>query len=208
MSKINLYDTLNSSYGIKKGDSNLEKKGYIKDSKLSNHNQQVWYNPRGKDLLVNVAGSHNIFDAGTDVYLAFGGLKSTNRYKEADKILKEAKSKYQPKSTLVSGHSLGSQVGAGITSKSDRFVGLDGGYTFGQKTRSNGGNHEHYRTSGDIVSLLGSGAKNMKTLKNPNQNTVLDAIGYSLAPLTYGAYKAYQAHTDFSNIKDKQIRIR
>ena len=208
MSKINLYDTLQSSYGDKKADANLEKKGYIKDEKRSNHNQQVWYNPRGQDLMVNVAGTHNLKDWGTDAYLAFGGLKSTNRYKEADRTLKEAKKFYQPKTTIVSGHSLGAAIGAGITSKSDKFVGLDAGYTIGQKTRSNNGNHENYRTAGDAVSLLGSGAKNMKTLKNPNQNTVLDAIGYTLAPLTYGAYKAYQAHTDFSNIKDKQIRIR
>jgi len=204
MSKINLYDTLNSSYGIKKADSNLEKKGYIKDSKLSNHNEQVWYNPRGKDLLVNVAGSHNIFDAGTDVALAFGGLKSTNRYKEADKILKEAKSKYQPKNTLLTGHSLGHSLINGIASKSDRTAGLSGGYTIGQKTRSNGGNHEQYRTSGDVVSLLGSGAKHMKTLKAP-KNTFLENVGNTL---TGGLYNAYKAHTGFSNIRDKQIRIR
>ena len=204
MSKINLYDTLNSSYQIKKGDSNLEKKGYIKDNKLSNHNQQVWYNPRGKDLLMNVAGSHNLRDVGTDAYLAFGGLKSTNRYKEADKTLKEAKSKYQPKNTLVTGHSLGASIGAGITSKSDKFVGLDAGYNAGQKTRSYNGKHENYRTSGDVVSLLGSGAKHMKTLKAP-KNTFLENVGNTL---TGGLYNAYKAHTDFSNIKDKQIRIR
>ena len=204
MSKINLYDALNSSYQIKKGDSNLEKKGYIKDNKLSNHNQQVWYNPRGKDLLVNVAGSHNLRDVGTDAYLAFGGLKSTNRYKEADKTLKEAKSKYQPKNTLVTGHSLGASIGAGITSKSDKFVGLDAGYNAGQKTRSYNGKHENYRTSGDVVSLLGSGAKHMKTLKAP-KNTFLENVGNTL---TGGLYNAYKAHTDFSNIKDKQIRIR
>ena len=200
MSKIGLYDTLNSSYGDKKADSNLEKKGYVKDKKLSNHNQQVWYNPRGKDLLVNVAGTHNLKDFGTDAYLAFGGLKSTNRYKQADKTLKEAKKFYQPKSTLVTGHSLGASIGAGITSKSDKFVGLDAGYTIGQKTRSNGGNHENYRTSGDVISALGANAKNMKTLKAPTKG-VLDYVG---GPL----YTAYKAHTDFSNIKDKQIRIR
>jgi len=205
MSKIGLYDTINSSYGIKKGNANLEKKGYIKDNKLSNHNQQVWYNPRGKDLLVNVAGSHNLYDfAVNDVALAFGGLKSTNRYKQADKTLKEAKSKYQPKSTSVTGHSLGASIGAGITSKSDKFVGLDAGYTIGQKTRSNGGNHEQYRTSGDVVSLLGSNAKHMKTIKAP-KNTFLENVGNTL---TGGLYNAYKAHTDLSNIRDKQIRIR
>lgn len=205
MSKINLYDTLQSSYGDKKADMNLEKKGYIKDKKLSNHNQQVWYNPNGKDLMVNVAGSHNPYDfAINDVALAFGSLKSTDRYKEADKVLKEAKKFYQPKNTIISGHSLGSSIGAGIASKNDKFVGLDAGYTIGQKTRSNNGKHENYRTSGDVVSILGSGAKNMQTLKAP-KNTFIEDVANKL---TAGIYNAYKAHTDFSNIRDKQIRIR
>jgi hypothetical protein len=40
---------------------------------------------------MTVAGTHNISDWWTDLYLAAGKLKSTNRYKEADKVLKEAK---------------------------------------------------------------------------------------------------------------------
>ena len=204
MSKINLYDTLQSSYGDKKADSNLEKKGYIKDNKLSNHNQQVWYNPNGKDLMVNVAGSHNAYDfVGNDLALALGRLKSTDRYKEADKTLKEAKKFYQPNNTIISGHSLGSSIGAGIASKNDKFIGLDGGYTIGQKTRSNNGKHENYRTSGDIVSVLGANAKNMQTLKAPKNNIIENVAD----KLTGGLYNAYKAHTDFSNIRDKQIRI-
>ena len=197
---ISLYDTLNSSYGDKKANANLQKKGYIQDKKLSSHNQQVWFNPNDKNLLVNVAGTHNWSDVGTDIALGFGLLKSTNRYKEADKALKNAKKFYQPSNTIVSGHSLGGTIGSGITSKSDKFVGLDAGYTLGQNTRSNGGNHQQYRTSGDVVSLLGANNKNMKTLQAPKKG-ILD---YALGPL----YTAYNRHVNFDNIKDKQIRIR
>lgn len=200
MSKsISLYDTLNSSYGDKKANSNLEKQGYIKDKQRSNGNQQVYYNPQKKDLMVNVAGSHNLYDfAVNDVALGLGLLKSTDRYKQADKTLKEAKKFYQPNTTIVSGHSLGSSIGKNITSKSDKFVGLDAGYTIGQKTRSNNGNHQNYRTEGDVVSILGSGAKNMKTLKPPKKG-ILD---YALGPL----YTAYNRHVDFNNVK--KIRVR
>lgn len=202
MSSISLRDTINSSYGDKTASSNLEKKGYIKDKKMSNDNQQVYYNPRGKDLMVNVAGSHNIKDwAVNDVALGLGLLKKTDRYKEADKTLKEAKKFYNPKSTLVTGHSLGSQIGAGITSKSDKFVGLNGGYTVGQKTRSYNSKHENYRNSGDIISILGSGAKHMTTLK-PSKNTFIENIENNL---TGGLYNAYKAHV---NINDKKIKIR
>jgi hypothetical protein len=47
---------------------------------LSNHNQKVYYNPTERKLLYNVSGTHNISDIGTDIYLALGGLKNTNRY--------------------------------------------------------------------------------------------------------------------------------
>ena len=59
-------------------------KGYNLDKSISNHNQQVYYNPNIKSLLFSVAGTHNLSDAGTDLYLGIGKLKDTNRCKEAD----------------------------------------------------------------------------------------------------------------------------
>ena len=165
---VQLYDALKSSYGDKKSKNNLEKQGYNMDSKLSNKNQQVWYNPNDKKLMVNVAGTHNLSDWGTDLYLAFGHLKDTSRYKQAKNTLTQAKEKYKPTKTTVTGHSLGSSIGSYIADKNDMFYGLDGGYTIGQKTRSYGGNHKEFRTSGDIVSLLGSNNTHMKTLPNTN----------------------------------------
>ena len=84
---IKLYDALKSSYGDKQAKDHLTQAGYKYDSMLSNHNQQVWYNPNEKKLLYNVAGTHNLTDWGTDAYLLAGKLKDTNRYKEADSIL-------------------------------------------------------------------------------------------------------------------------
>ena len=73
--------------------------------------------------------------------------------------------KYNPKKTIGVGHSLGATIGSYIKKGNDRFIGLDAGYTIGQPTREG----EHYRSKNDIVSLLGSGATNMKTLdKNTN----------------------------------------
>jgi hypothetical protein len=59
---VNLYDTLKSSYGDKKARQQLANAGYKYDSMLSNHNQQVWYNPNDKKLLYNIAGTHNVKD--------------------------------------------------------------------------------------------------------------------------------------------------
>ena len=168
--QLSLYDTLHNSYKPLKDQKKFYKdKGYYIDKKLSNDNQQVLYNPTSKKLLYNIAGTHNLKDWGTDAYLLAGKLKETNRYKEADNTLKLAKQKYGINSATVTGHSLGSSIGNFISKPEDKFYGLDAGYTFGQKTRDYGGNHQNFRTAGDLVSVLGAGRNDtLKTLKNRN----------------------------------------
>jgi hypothetical protein len=169
----------------------MKKYGYIRDKKLSNHNEQIYYNPSDREMLMTVAGSHNLSDWGTDVYLAAGKIKSTNRYKEADNILKKAKQKYHPKETIISGHSMGATISGYIASKEDRVITLDKGATIGQKVRNN---ETHYRTSGDIISLLNANSKHTKTLKNENIQT-------GILPID-----TYNAH-NVNNIKGKPIFI-
>lgn len=189
---INLHDALKSSYGDRKARDQLKNSGYNYDSMLSNHNQQVWYNPNTKKMLFNVAGTHNLKDWGTDLYLAFGGLKSTNRYKEANKTLSEAKQKYgNDIKTNITGHSLGGSIAQYIGDKNDKVYTLDKGATIGQKTRTN---ENAYRTSGDIVSAMNANSTRMKTLNNNNKAT-------GLIPLDI-----LKAH-DVNNIKDSKIFI-
>ena len=71
------------------------------------------------------------------------------------------------------GHSLGNSIANYITSGNDKSVGLDGGFTIGQKEISNATN---YRTSGDVVSTLGSNKSNMNTLRSPNIRTGIGLI--------------------------------
>ncbi len=189
---IKLYDALKSSYGDKKSQQQLKNAGYNYDSMLSNHNQQVWYNPNTKKMLFNVAGTHNLKDWGTDLYLAFGKLKDTNRYKEARNILNEAKRKYgNDIETKISGHSLGGAIAQYVGGKDDKVYTLDKGATIGQKTRSN---ENAYRTDGDIVSALNANSTRMKTLNNYNK-----AQGF----LPLDILKAH----DVNNIKDEGIFI-
>ena len=169
---VTLYDSLKSSYGDKKATNKIINDGYKLDSMLSSHNQKVFYNPTTKKLLYNIAGTHNLTDWGTDFYLGIGKLKETNRYKEADNVLKKAKLKYgNDISTTITGHSLGGTIAQGISKKDDKLFSLDAGYTIGQKTRNKGHNKTNLRTSGDIVSIFGANAGNMKTLKNNNIST-------------------------------------
>ena len=190
---VTLYDTLSSGYTRDKNKQidEMKKYGYYRDDALSKSNEQVYYNPQTKDLLVNVNGTnpYDIKDIKTDFYLGIGKLKDTDRYKEAKSTIDDAKKKYGTNATLT-GHSLGGGIVNLAGSKNDKIITLDAGYTFGQTARKN---VKNYRTEGDIVSVL-SPWSNTQTLKNDNKklgNPLLDGL---------------IAH-NVSNIKNQQIVV-
>ena len=168
--QLDLHDVLKNSYNNKHREN---MNGYKLDKELSNHNQQVYYNPDHKKLVVSVAGTHNLRDWGTDIFLGVGKLKDTNRYKEAKSIYDKAKNKYNPLQSTAVGHSLGGTIANYIASGNDKAHGLDFGYTIGQKARSNS---SQYRSEGDVVSLLGANQRNMTTLKSPNIRTGIGIV--------------------------------
>jgi hypothetical protein len=73
---LTLYDSLRVGY---LGNQNQQGKalspyGYLIDKKLSNENQQVYFNPESKKLLYNVTGSQSLGDwVNVDAKLALGG---------------------------------------------------------------------------------------------------------------------------------------
>lgn len=166
---LNLSKVLNLGYkSEKKQGKVMSKYGYKIDNELSNDNQQVYYNPEKKKLLMNVAGSHNIKDfLITDTALLAGRLKNTERYKSADNTLQKAKEKYDEKNVILTGDSLGGSIVNYIKKPDDELFALNPGITIGQKTRGRGGTAHNYRVEGDVISLLGSSAKNMTTLPSP-----------------------------------------
>ena len=155
---VSLHNVLKNSY---KSKPVRNMNGYELDKSLSNHNQQVYYNANEKKLLMAVAGTHNLRDIGVVFMLGIGKLKNTSRYKEAKSTIDKAKNKYNPMKTVLAGHSLGNSIANYIGSKDNQIIGLNGGYTIGQKTRANTTN---YRTGGDLVSVLGAGQKHVKTI--------------------------------------------
>ena len=169
-----LRDVIKNSYAKNKAKA---MKGYNLDESLSNHNQKVYYNPNNKKLLYSLAGTHNLADVGTDIYLGVGHLKDTKRYKEAEKTLKQAKQKYNVRKALIAGHSLGGSI-AGYIGNPDNgtIFTLDKGATLGQPIRKN---ENAYRTKGDAISFINANDANMKNLINPNQqtgNSIKDAL--------------------------------
>jgi hypothetical protein len=77
-----LYDTLRVGYLPNENQQGKEmaKYGYVIDTKLSNDNQQVYYNPQTKKLLYNVTGSHSLQDwVNSDLKLALGIRKNEGK---------------------------------------------------------------------------------------------------------------------------------
>jgi hypothetical protein len=198
---VNFETVLKHGYKMKK--TNIDNYEYDKD--LSNHNQQVYYDKINKSLLYNVNGTHNLYDVGTDIYLGIGKLKDTERYRQADRTLFNAKQKYNPQKTILTGHSLGGSIAGYIAKPEDDVYTLDKGATAFQKVKK----EEHaYRSKGDVVSLLNANSKHMSTLEKPSSlsNTLISSALYTTNPFLGFGYNALSSH-NVENIKDKNILI-
>jgi len=158
---MNLHDVLKNSYSKHKKE---QLGNYRLDRKLSNANQQVYFNQHNGKLHYNVNGTRNLRDWAVDALAPLGLLKSTNRYKQADETLKKAKEKYNVKNATISGHSLGGAISSRVAKPEDKVYSLNR-YSLGDPIKAN---EMAYRTKNDVVSLLSMNAKNMKTIKTNN----------------------------------------
>ena len=159
--------------------------------------------------MLSVAGTHNLRDVGTDLWLAAGNLKKTSRYSEGKSTLEKAKKRYGVDNATISGHSLGGAVAQYIAGPKDKAYTLDKGATIGQKTRSN---ENAYRTACDAVSLLNAKSTRMATLKKNKPkfslySTVKDAASNYATGGLYGKAKGILKSHDVDQIKDKNIFI-
>jgi hypothetical protein len=94
--------------------------------KLSGKRQQVYIDEENKQLLFSVAGTRSGTDIYNDLRLATGGLKNTNRFKSADKTLKDAKNYTRlPTTTIVS--SLGGSIAGRLGGANDRRITYNAG---------------------------------------------------------------------------------
>ena len=159
-----------------------------------------------------MTGTHNAKDWVTNAKLFTGvGFKESDRYKQSHQGLREAKKKYGVDNATITAHSQGGYTGSLISSAGDRVITLDKASVFGGKLR--GG--ENYRTSGDLVSALDINRTNMKTLKNPSNNSLVKTAGKvalgiltgnPVSGLVAGAKGILQSH-DVGNIKKENIFV-
>ena len=166
---MDLYSTLKNGYSKNKKDLN----GYIFDRNLSDHNNQIYYNPTNKRLVHNINGSNSLHDWVDNAKLAVGyGFKESNRYITSHKKLRQAKEKYGVGTATVTGHSQSGFTAGMISGKNDKVLTLNKAATIGQKVRNN---ERHFRTK-DMVSLLNSNSKHTINLKPDNKQSILKPV--------------------------------
>lgn len=161
--KLNLYDTLEATYETKaQAKERLKRYNYYLNDRLSTEDNKIFFNPKNRKLLFLIAGTNKLADIGTDAYLAGGQLKQTTRYKQSKELLKQGKKAYNVDSATIVGHSLGGAIASGIAKDSDYSYTYNKGATLGATVRPN---EQALRSAGDVVSVLASGNKRMRTIK-------------------------------------------
>lgn len=128
--------------------------GYLHDKELSTDLNKVFYNPSDKRVIFSVAGTNikSLRDIATDAYLAFlgtSGLKSTNRYKEAENVMKNVREKYPKSKKTLIGHSIASSIVSTLAEKDENVKGFGtGSGLYPEKKKG-----EFYRTYYDPFSF-------------------------------------------------------
>jgi hypothetical protein len=196
--KIQLYKALKIGYtrDQNKQQKALKKYGYVLDRDLTNPREHVVaYNPLSKKLLYISQGTdpHSAKDIQTDLVLATGGFKHTQRYESERNALLKAQKKYgTPASNVyLAGHSLGGQVVNAIAPSGSHAYTYNAAFAPGQKAREAVHN---YRTAGDAVSILAPKA---------NTTTLGNAVAPGSSNLSNYLLKAHQ----LENLRNMNIYV-
>lgn len=165
-SPVHLGAALEAGYGNKKGQRHLARRGFIRDTGLSNDHNQVWVHPRSKKMIFIVPGTHDMQDVQTDLLFGIGGhsiLRQTKRYQESKNILERARSKYKDYDARLVGHSLGGAIVGDLASNSGiQAVTYNRAAT--STAKPNLAAERAFRTGGDLVSF--AAAAQSTTLSN------------------------------------------
>jgi hypothetical protein len=140
----------------KKADDNFD--GWILDKQLTKGRSKVYYNPSTGQSVVSHAGTDSGSDWGNNlIYGLFGkkGYKYTSRYKDAEKVQKEALKKYGAEKLSTLGHSQSGMTGEILNQKGlagRELITLNKASRIGSNVKAS--NQYDIRSSGDVVSAL------------------------------------------------------
>ena len=169
MPKLSLYKAIKIG-GLRdeeKQKKALTKFGYQLDERLSNGRQSlIAYNPAKNNVLYveNGTDTSSRKDIVTDLVLASGNIKSTERYKESKAVYDAAKAKYKNALFTDVGSSLGGSLVNYISKPDDKVILYNPAFTPNQKVRPH---VKNYIVKDDPISIYAPRNENTTILPNP-----------------------------------------
>ena len=145
----------------------LNKFGFQLDTRLSNGRQSlIAYNPAKNNVLYVENGTDlsSRKDVITDLVLASGNLKSTQRYKETKAVYDAAKDKYKNASFTDVGSSLGGALVNYVSKPEDKVILYNSAFTPNQLVRPH---VKNYIVKDDPISIYVPRNQNTTVLPNP-----------------------------------------
>lgn len=149
--------------------------GYKLDTKLSGKRVQVYHKDDEKKQIIVHRGTKGFQDILTDVKLATGFLKTSNRYKHAKKISDQAKKAKPDYEITHTGHSLGGAIARNVAQKGQKVITYNTAVTPQDFLFRGKGKETNLRSALDPVSLLAP-------IALPNVKTV-PGVSHSFGPL-------------------------
>ena len=162
LSVKNIKNVLNASY-----DDKTPTGDFILDRQLSTPTSKVFYNPKTKEAIVAHQGTQGIKDWANNLVYGVGGkwlYKFTPRFKEAEKVQKNAERKFGSKNVSTLAHSQGGLLGELLGKNSKEIITLNKATRLLSNERAP--NQYDIRSSGDVVSAL-------NPLQNVNNKEVI-----------------------------------
>jgi len=148
----NLFGLLSKSYDTNPQQQNLNDE-YIVDKELSGRRVQVYHNPNTNQSVTVHRGTQGFKDVLTDAQLALG-LKTNKRWKHAEKVQRQAESKYGTENMSTIGHSLGAAIAEKVGKKGKETITYNKPTTPWDLNKKVNHKQTDIRTSRDLVSIL------------------------------------------------------
>lgn len=109
---------IDASYNAKTKKKELDKiNNYILDKQLSNQRDRVYYDPETKKAIHTITGTDKLKDWSNNLLIPLGLHRLTNRYKNSEKIQREANKKYGKENISLITHSQSGHIANNLAKK-------------------------------------------------------------------------------------------
>ena len=146
--------------------------GYVLDKELSTKRDKVYYDPNTGKAVHTIAGTDKAKDWSNNLLIPLGLHTMTNRYKNAEKIQKEANKKYGKDNLSLVSHSQSGNIAQNLAKK--KLVGDENITLNPAIIGSHNPKLKVVKSSGDVVSALTFTNKKDKVIKSKTWNPLTE----------------------------------